>query len=336
MKKASIALVLLIGIIVVAAIPLGITNIKASQETHTWAFCSSGFFPKHLSDSFYGSVQLGNLADVPSEVQGVYWYDCATLQWKFWAPGAPGCTLTTGGGGHTYDYMVAVTGVCMWEVPLSSGTPTPTTTPAPKPEVYILWSEIITELDDAVPGLSMALETITQQDLEIIITGTATEDNYIYNFATNLEEKEHFWDVRVMSIVSSGGESSFNISSQLNGISLEQYIAGRIIPSQINTLELVDYIIDVLQKAGIDTYSYTPGGTGTVIIGGAIYHTPSYSISITSAELLTTLINLQSYIEEPPIYGTLNNVGVIVDNVNLSYLGSEQWNMDFRVGVITE
>jgi len=129
MKKATLVIVLLLGIIMVVAIPLGITNIKASAENHTWAFCSSGFFPKHLSDSFYGSVQLGDLADVPSDVQGVYWYDCSTSAWKFWAPGAPGCTLTILGGGHTYDYMVTVTGACEWEVPLSSDTPSPTPTP---------------------------------------------------------------------------------------------------------------------------------------------------------------------------------------------------------------
>ena len=123
MKKVRIAIVLLLGIILVATITLGISNIKASAESNTWAFCSSGFFPKHLSDSYYESVQLGDLADVPAAVQGVYWYDCSTSGWKFWAPGAPGCTLTTLGGGHTYDYMVAVTGSCNWEVPLSS-TPT--------------------------------------------------------------------------------------------------------------------------------------------------------------------------------------------------------------------
>ena len=139
MKKARIAIALLLGIIMVVTISVGISNTKASAETHTWAFCSSGFFPKHLSDSFYGSVQLGTLADVPSDVQGIYWYDCVTLQWKFWAPGAPGCTLTTLGGGHTFDYMVAVTGACTWQVPLSSSTPTstPSLTPTPTPTATI-------------------------------------------------------------------------------------------------------------------------------------------------------------------------------------------------------
>ena len=83
---------------------------------HTWTFDTAGFFPKHLTDSYYGQVVLDDLVDVPDEVQGVYYSDLGT--WKFWAPGAPGCTLATLGGGHTYDYLVAVTGLCEWDVPL--------------------------------------------------------------------------------------------------------------------------------------------------------------------------------------------------------------------------
>lgn len=154
MKKARIAIVLLLGIIMVVTIPLGISNIEASAETHTWAFCSSGFFPKHLPDSYYGSVQLGDLTDVPSAVQGVYWYDCATLQWKFWGPDAPGTTLSTLGGGHTSDYMVTVTGSCDWEIPLSIviPTPTPTPTPTPLPTVSMSCVEARDTIQDALNG----------------------------------------------------------------------------------------------------------------------------------------------------------------------------------------
>ena len=86
----------------------------------TWSFCNPGFFPKHMPDSYTGEVVLGDLnpTTIPPEVQGVYWYDCSTSEWKFWAPGAPGTTLMSLGGGHTYDYMVSVTGSCDWEVPL--------------------------------------------------------------------------------------------------------------------------------------------------------------------------------------------------------------------------
>jgi hypothetical protein len=90
------------------------------NNIRTWPFCTAGFFPKHMPDSFTSEVVLGDLnpTTVPPEVQGVYWYDCSNSGWKFWAPGAPGTTLTTLGGGHTYAYMVSVTGGCEWEIPL--------------------------------------------------------------------------------------------------------------------------------------------------------------------------------------------------------------------------
>jgi hypothetical protein len=83
---------------------------------HTWTFSTAGFFPKHLPDSYFGSVVMANLVDVPADVQGVYYNDFGT--WKFWAPGAPGTTLAILGGGLTYDYVVAVTGDCEWDIPL--------------------------------------------------------------------------------------------------------------------------------------------------------------------------------------------------------------------------
>jgi hypothetical protein len=51
-------------------------------------------------------------------VQGVYWWN--DDKWLFWAPGAPGCTLSILGGGHTFDYLVCVTGPSVWEIPLTS------------------------------------------------------------------------------------------------------------------------------------------------------------------------------------------------------------------------
>jgi hypothetical protein len=118
MKKAMIALMLLVGITMIFAIPPGVVKVKASSETHTFNFVVPCCFPKHLPDDFTGSVIVAGLPNVPSEVQGVYWYDCDSMGWKFWAPGAPGCTLANLGGGHTYDYQVAVTDDCDWSVPL--------------------------------------------------------------------------------------------------------------------------------------------------------------------------------------------------------------------------
>ncbi len=79
-------------------------------------------------------------------------------------------------------------------------------------EELILWSVIIKEIDDAIPGTRVSLKSITQSGSSITLQGTAKEDNYVYNYATNLQEKEYFWDVTVKSIVSSGASSSFTIT----------------------------------------------------------------------------------------------------------------------------
>ena len=88
-------------------------------HSHAWTFFAAGFFPTHLPDSYDGEVVLADLdpADIPAQVQGVWWYDGPALEWKFWVPGAGG-ELTTLGGGHTYDYMVLAIGACEWEIPL--------------------------------------------------------------------------------------------------------------------------------------------------------------------------------------------------------------------------
>ena len=79
-------------------------------------------------------------------------------------------------------------------------------------EDLIVWSVIIKEIDDAIPGTRLSLKSITQNGASITLEGTANEDSYIWNYATNLEEKEYFWDVTPTSIVSTGASSSFTIT----------------------------------------------------------------------------------------------------------------------------
>jgi len=79
-------------------------------------------------------------------------------------------------------------------------------------EDLILWSVIIKEIDDAIPGTRLSLKSIKQSGSSITLQGTAKEDNFIWNYAINLEEKEYFWDVTVKSIVSTGASSSFTIT----------------------------------------------------------------------------------------------------------------------------
>jgi Tfp pilus assembly protein PilN len=80
-------------------------------------------------------------------------------------------------------------------------------------ENLILWSVIIKEIDEAIPGTRLSLKSITQgSGYSLTLVGTANEDRYIENYATNLRENEYFWDVTVKSIVSSGASSSFTIT----------------------------------------------------------------------------------------------------------------------------
>ena len=82
-------------------------------------------------------------------------------------------------------------------------------------EDLIKWSVIIKQIDEAIPGTRLSLKSIKQgSGYSLTLVGTANEDNYVYNYATNLEENEYFWDVTVKSIVSSGASSSFTITMQ--------------------------------------------------------------------------------------------------------------------------
>jgi len=87
--------------------------------THIWSFTTAGFFPKHLPDAYTGEVVLADLdlADIPAQVQGVWYYDDLAGEWIFWIPGVGG-KLTTLKGGLEADYSILVSGACDWSIPL--------------------------------------------------------------------------------------------------------------------------------------------------------------------------------------------------------------------------
>ena len=79
-------------------------------------------------------------------------------------------------------------------------------------EDLVLWSVIIKEIDEAIPGTRLSLKSIKQgSGYSLTLVGTAKEDNFVYNYATNLEENEYFWDVTPTSI-SVGTSISFTIT----------------------------------------------------------------------------------------------------------------------------
>lgn len=60
----------------------------------------------------------------------------------------------------------------------------------------ILWSEIITEIDDLVPGKKITLSSISTTSTTVSLPGTATKKIYAYDFIVDLEESAFFEDVK--------------------------------------------------------------------------------------------------------------------------------------------
>jgi PKD repeat protein len=83
----------------------------------TWTFNFDGFVPRCLDADYQGTTYLADLdpASIPASVQGVYYEDGT-----FWAPGAPGTTLTyLGGDQDPLCYMISVIPTpASWTIPL--------------------------------------------------------------------------------------------------------------------------------------------------------------------------------------------------------------------------
>jgi Tfp pilus assembly protein PilN len=59
----------------------------------------------------------------------------------------------------------------------------------------ILWSQVITEIDDLVPGKKITLSNIGTTTTGVSLPGTATRKIYVYDFAVALEASEFFTNV---------------------------------------------------------------------------------------------------------------------------------------------
>lgn len=81
----------------------------------------------------------------------------------------------------------------------------------------VLWSEIIAEIEDALPGKKVTLTSITQKGSEITLVGTATRVDYVWDYATALKESEYFSGVTPTSIVDTGVAVSFTMIVPLSG-----------------------------------------------------------------------------------------------------------------------
>lgn len=98
-------------------------------------------------------------------------------------------------------------------------------------------------------------------------------------------------------------------------------------PKEIDPLELMDHIINAMQEARIDSYTYKPSGGRTERIGESTYTGVTYAI--TTGEQLSRLIKLLNLIEELP-YDTLKT-----SDITLSSAG-ETWDLKFNVVILIQ
>lgn len=59
----------------------------------------------------------------------------------------------------------------------------------------VLWSQVITEIDDLVPGKKITLSSIGTSDDGVSLNGVSTKKMYVYDFVVDLEESALFTDV---------------------------------------------------------------------------------------------------------------------------------------------
>jgi len=82
----------------------------------------------------------------------------------------------------------------------------------------VLWSEIIEEIDDILPGRRVTLTSITQSGSEVTLVGNAEEKEYVYDYALDLKESEYFSSATIESVSCPVGEKcTFTIILQLSG-----------------------------------------------------------------------------------------------------------------------
>ena len=61
-------------------------------------------------------------------------------------------------------------------------------------DTYVLWADIITEIDDIVPGTKITLNSITESDGVVALEGTSTKKIYVYDLIVSLENSSFFTD----------------------------------------------------------------------------------------------------------------------------------------------
>ncbi len=81
------------------------------------------------------------------------------------------------------------------------------------------WAEIIEEIDNLLPGTRVTLTSISQEESEVTLVGTATKRIYVLEYAEDLEASDYFSEEVGIEFgdCPAGAECEFTITVTLSG-----------------------------------------------------------------------------------------------------------------------
>jgi Tfp pilus assembly protein PilN len=87
----------------------------------------------------------------------------------------------------------------------------------------IIWSQVITEIDDLVPGKKITLSSIGTSDNGVSLPGTSTKKMYVYDLLVDLEASDFFTDIEFsFGDCPDTASCNFDISFSVNNVSQMQ------------------------------------------------------------------------------------------------------------------
>lgn len=202
--------------------------------------------------------------------------------------------------------------------------------------VYVSWADIVSEIDDLVPGTRITLDSITSSigddgKKQVEILGNSSKRIYAYDFVVSLEDSPFF-----TSVDFEFGECPDNSSCTFSCVapiekapfSLTEGVNESVLPTEIDHQALAASIIDAARESNVAVLEYNPKGISNTVLGGNTYEIDNYSVNV-DEEKLTRLISFLRLLE------TLQYNNYEVSNLSLISSDDGLWDMETNLTFAT-
>ena len=197
---------------------------------------------------------------------------------------------------------------------------------------FVLWADIITEIDDLVPATKITLNSITESDGAVALEGTSIKKMYVYDLVLSLEDSTFFTDNVGFNFGNCPDNSSceFSITAPLEQkpFSLSEDLNVAAVPTSISDTNVTYSIIQAAAAASISSVQYSPSSTSTMLIDGTTYQVKTYSVATTDQKLVK-LCNFFRQLETMP-YNNYEVRGVSLEDSE----GNGLWDMGCELAFV--